>query len=283
LYKLRPDADVNNLILHLLGQAERRYGILLRAFQFTSNHFHLVVTDPRRKLPRFMQWLNSLLARAINCLYHEQGEFWRRRPYSSVRLPKGASTVIEKCAYTISNVTTAGLVKSHRDWPGVTSFADDGTPYVFRAYKPDFFFSKTNDRWPESVEFTTQLPEVDGKTPAEVAALIRAEVDAAEAEACDELAQQGKSFLGADAVLKQDREGSPRRLERWGQRNPRFAGRGAWYYAMLDAEREFRERYRTALRSFCAGRRRTPFPLGTWQMVVLFRVRTSPAVRGLSA
>ncbi|MFN0060304.1 MAG: transposase [Planctomycetota bacterium] len=283
LFKLRPDADVKNLILYLLGHAERRFGIVLHAFQFTSNHFHLVVTDVRRRLPRFMQWFNSLLARAINCYYRESGEFWRRRSYSAVRLPKSGGAVSEKIVYTLANVTTAGLVESHQDWPGVTSFVGDGAPVTYRAYKPDFFFSKTNKRWPEFVEFTTRVPEVEGSSPAVVAARIREQVEAVEAEAREERARRGLKILGADGVLKQDRDASPRNREPWGRINPRFAGRGATYYAMRKAELAFRHSYREAFQAYCAGRRNTRFPHGTWQMVVLHRAQMLPATPGISA
>ena len=280
LYKLRPDAEVKNLILYLLGHAERRFGIVLHAFQFTSNHFHLVVTDARRKLPRFMQWFNSLMARATNHYYRGIGEFWRRRPYSSVRLPKDGSVVEEKMVYTLANVTNAGLVRSHREWPGVTSVVGDGAPVVYRARRPDFFFAKNNKRWPAFIEFTTRMPEVDGKTPAEIAARVREQVDAAEEEARVNMVRRGGKFLGAKGVMKQARNASPRRHERWGEINPRFAGHGAWYYAMRDAEREFRHAYYEALKAYCSGRRNTIFPHGTWQMVEIYRLQMLPATSG---
>ncbi|MFN0060818.1 MAG: transposase [Planctomycetota bacterium] len=276
LFKLRPDAEIKNLILYLLGLAARRYGVVLHAFQFTSNHFHLVVKDVRRCLPRFMQWFSSLLARATNCYYRESGEFWWRRAYSSVRLPEDGSSTTEKIAYTLANVTTAGLVESHREWPGVTSFTPDGTPVVFRATKPKFFFSKS-ERWPPVVEFTTTLPEVEGKTPAEVAAQICTEVGAVEAEAREHVAQSGGRFLGARGVMRQRREAAPKDREPMGQLNPRFAGRGRWYFAMRNAEREFRRAYYDALHWYCAGRRDTRFPHGTWQMVEVYPLPMRPA------
>ncbi|MFN0058780.1 MAG: transposase [Planctomycetota bacterium] len=271
MFKLRPDAEIKNLILYLLGLATQRYGIELHAFQFTSNHFHLVVKDVKRWLPRFMQWFNSLLARAVNYYYRESGEFWGRRAYSSVRLPKDGSSTTEKIVYTLANVTKAGLVESHREWPGVTSFTPDGTLAVFRATKPTFFFS-TSERWPAEVEFTTTLPEVEGKTPAEVAAQICTGVDAVEAEARESVVQSGRRFLGARRVLRQRRDSAPKRRERKGELNPRFAGRGSWYFVMRDAERDFRRAYYEALHWYCAGRRNTRFPQGTWQMVRVYRL-----------
>jgi REP element-mobilizing transposase RayT len=38
----------------------------VHAWCVLSNHYHLVVTDPDARLPAFMQYLDSLVARAMN-------------------------------------------------------------------------------------------------------------------------------------------------------------------------------------------------------------------------
>jgi REP element-mobilizing transposase RayT len=54
------------VVLYVLAVAARRFGVLVHAFCVLSNHLHLLVTDPDARLPAFMQYLDSLVARAVN-------------------------------------------------------------------------------------------------------------------------------------------------------------------------------------------------------------------------
>jgi REP element-mobilizing transposase RayT len=63
---LRPSRLTNEVVLYVLAVAARRFGVLVHAFCVLSNHLHLLVTDPDARLPAFMQYLDSLVARAVN-------------------------------------------------------------------------------------------------------------------------------------------------------------------------------------------------------------------------
>ncbi len=63
---LTPSRTVNDVFLYVLALAATRYGIRVHAFCVLSNHYHLVVTDPGANLPAFQQFLDALVARAVN-------------------------------------------------------------------------------------------------------------------------------------------------------------------------------------------------------------------------
>ncbi|HEY7725075.1 MAG TPA: hypothetical protein VH880_07070, partial [Anaeromyxobacteraceae bacterium] len=65
-FLLKPSKTTTDVFLYLLAVAARRFGIEVHAFCVLSNHFHLVVTDPHARLPAFHQFLDALVARALN-------------------------------------------------------------------------------------------------------------------------------------------------------------------------------------------------------------------------
>src|SRR5512133_1221414 len=82
---LRPSRLTNDIFLYVLAVAARRYGVLVHAFCVLSNHCHLIVTDEEGRLPAFMQYLDSLVARAVNAsLGHFESLWARDGSYSAV-------------------------------------------------------------------------------------------------------------------------------------------------------------------------------------------------------
>lgn len=68
-FLLRPSPITNGVFLYVLAVAARRFGVRVHAFCVLSNHFHLVVTDIEARLPAFEQYLDSLVARALNACF----------------------------------------------------------------------------------------------------------------------------------------------------------------------------------------------------------------------
>src|SRR5690606_41410128 len=50
---LLPDAVVTQVFEYLLGLLSKEYGIQIHAYVVMSNHYHLVVTDIKGRLPDF--------------------------------------------------------------------------------------------------------------------------------------------------------------------------------------------------------------------------------------
>src|SRR5512142_1269074 len=73
---LRPSRLTNDIFLYVLALASRRYNVLVHAFCVLSNHAHLIVTDVEGRLPAFMQYLDSLVARSVNSSLGRFEGFW---------------------------------------------------------------------------------------------------------------------------------------------------------------------------------------------------------------
>ena len=63
---LRPGPVVNEIILGVLGRAQRLYGVRCCSVVFLSNHFHcLLLVDDALQLSRFMQHVDGNLSSEI--------------------------------------------------------------------------------------------------------------------------------------------------------------------------------------------------------------------------
>jgi putative transposase len=155
---LRPSAVTNAIFLYVLAVAVRRHGVRVHGFCVLSNHYHLLVTDPDARLPAFMQYFDSLVARATNASLGRWEGFWSSETsYSAVSHGETAD-VVRKMAYLLANPVSAGLVRTGREWPGLWSAPERLGCSTLVATKPKVFFS-TNGDMPESAELELTLPE----------------------------------------------------------------------------------------------------------------------------
>jgi REP element-mobilizing transposase RayT len=270
-FLLRPSRLTNAIFLYVLALAARRYGVRVHAFCVLSNHFHLVVTDSRAELPAFEQYLDGVVARAVNASLGRWESFWAPGSYSAVAL-EGPSDVVRKVAYTLANPVAAGLVRTGREWPGLWSAPEAiGGPAIV-AHRPEEFF-RASGYLPDSVELELCVP--DGFDSAQ---RFRAELDPAlaslEGEAFRGHVSRRVRFLGRNKVLSQRPWGRPASGEPRRQLNPRIASRDKWKrIEALCRLGEFVAAYREALRRFCAGCRDACFPRGTYLLRVRHGVR----------
>tara|TARA_R110002072_G_scaffold141601_3_gene286852 strand:- start:326 stop:1213 length:888 start_codon:yes stop_codon:yes gene_type:complete len=121
---LRPGGRVNRLIRYLLARYAEEHGIRLHAFVFMGNHFHLILTDTRGLLPRFMGEFDSMLSRVLNRHWGRSGRLWESTPYRSWRL-KSAEDLLQHLVYLAANPVAAWVVREPGDWPGVISLPSD--------------------------------------------------------------------------------------------------------------------------------------------------------------
>jgi len=261
-FLLRPSKTTSDVFLYLLAVAAGRFGIRLHAFCVLSNHFHLVLTDPDARLPAFHQFLDALVARAINASLGRWESFWAPNSYSAVALAL-PDDVIDKSAYTLANPVAAGLVRSGRLWPGLWSAPERVGGGAFELRRPKHFFD-TNGVLPEKARL--ELTPPPGLTAKEFRERLTAVLAEREAEAVE---KHGGKFLGALRVMAQrptdrPRPGEPRRGLR-----PRVASRDKWKrIEVLGRLKEFLSRYRAALAERCAGNLAALFPTGTYLLRV---------------
>lgn len=120
-FLLRPSPRVNEIILGVIGRAQKKYpGILLHAFVFLSNHYHMLVTiESSGELSPFMRYVQGNIARKVGREHGWSQKFWSKR-FDAIEVLDDAA-VLEQLGYVIAQGTKEGLVRSPEDWPGVTT------------------------------------------------------------------------------------------------------------------------------------------------------------------
>jgi putative transposase len=272
-FLLRPSKVTNQTFGYLLAIAATRFRVEVHAFCVMSNHVHLVVTDPDGRLPAFSQFLDSLLARAMNALLARWEHFWGPSSYSAVAL-QGQSDVVDKIAYVLANPVAAGLVRRGRMWPGAWSAPErmGADPLEF-SRPPRFFRKQGATALAERARLDLVVPR-GFDSPEEFRHLVRAALEVKERSAAVDLAARGRRFLGAQVVLRQQPFGRSTRIEPRRGIRPRIAARETWRRIQaLGHLVGFLRDYRRAFEAWRMGSATVVFPAGTYQMRVLHGVR----------
>lgn len=271
---LKPSELTNGTIGYILAVAAARTGILLHAVVVLSNHLHFVLTDPAARLPEFLQYFDSLVARAMNAGLGRWEHFWAPGSFSAVTLV-GPEDVVEKTAYALANPVAAGLVSSGKEWPGLWSPVElVGGPWL-TCKRPGHFFSEKGFM-PEQATLVLSPPP--GFTVEEFKALVTARLAEKERDAAKTLEAEGRTFMGVRRVLAQKHTAFPAPGEPRRKLNPRVAARDKWkrIEALLRL-RSFQKEYRRALSRLRAGVEAVVFPHGTYGLRVLLGVECAGA------
>lgn len=271
---LRPSKPLNDLLLYLLAVAARRFGVQVHAFCVLSNHLHLVLTDPHARLPAFQQFLDALVARAVNASLGRWEAFWAPDSYSAVRLVSPAD-VVDKAAYVLANPVEAGLVGAGSAWPGLWSAPSLVGGTAMRARRPKHFFDPKGAMPEEAVLQMTTPPgfESAGQFRRELEEALGAREEAARRR------WRGRGgVLGVAGVLRQKPTTRPRPGEPRRGLNPRIAGRDRWKrIEALGRLVEFLRAYRAAWKARREGDATAVFPFGTYHLRLLHGVPCAAA------
>jgi REP element-mobilizing transposase RayT len=118
-FLLLPGDESNALIRGVLARAARLYEVGVCACVFLSNHYHLLlVVRDAQQLARFMNHLNSNLAREAGRLADWRERFWARR-YQAIVVTEEEGAQVERLRYILAHGSKEGLVARPQDWPGV--------------------------------------------------------------------------------------------------------------------------------------------------------------------
>jgi putative transposase len=268
---MRPSRETNEILLYCLAVAAKRSGIQVHAYCFLSNHYHLVVSDPRGSLPAFAQHMDSLIARALNSVLGRWEWFWAPGSFSGMTL-ESPEDVLEKMAYTLANPAAAGLVRTAKEWPGVRSTPEQIGAGKVMVKRPDRFFRKTGPM-PEEVELEVTCPPGFASVE-ELRRELARRVAELEDQAARRVTDAGRTFLGARKVMAQRPNARPAPVEPRRTLNPRVAARDRWKrIEALQRLKAFLSDYRVAWSRYARGVRDTVFPAGTYWMKVAYGVR----------
>lgn len=117
-YLLRPSDALRSIIVGVLARAQGLYPVEIHAFVFLSNHYHLLLSvESALQLARFMNYVNSNLAREAGRLHGWKEKFWGRR-YQAIVVSQEEAAQIDRLRYILSHGCKEGLVARPQEWPG---------------------------------------------------------------------------------------------------------------------------------------------------------------------
>ncbi len=266
-FLLTPSRTVNEIFRYMLAVAAARFRIAVHAYCVLSNHYHLVVTDREARLPEFHQFLDALIARALNASLGRWESFWAPNSYSAVSLTSAAD-ILDKAAYVLANPVAAGLVRSGSLWPGLWSAPELIGGPANEARRPRQFFD------PKGAMPDTAVLELMVPPGFESAEAFRTQLVEALARREDEATRaHGGRFIGIARVLAQKPSGRPVSGEQRRALNPRVAARDKWKrIEALGRLKEFLIAYRAAWTARRAGELSAVFPVGTYLLRVMHGV-----------
>ena len=104
------------MMLALLEENSKKFGVALHAYVLMSNHFHLLATPSSADgLPRMMQAVGRRYVRYFNDSQQRSGTLWEGRYRSTVI--ETDSYLLACMAYIDLNPVRAGIVREARDYP----------------------------------------------------------------------------------------------------------------------------------------------------------------------
>lgn len=274
---------MNRVIQGVLGRAVRKYSMILHAFVFLSNHYHLIVTPRDAKhLADFVGYLNGNLAREIRHLCGWPEKVWGRR-YVSIEITRQRRAQVDRLRYLLAQGVKEGLVAKALDWPGASGLRqlldpaqeivgvwyDRTKAYRLRQAGQDV---RDEDWQVEERIQLTPLPALARLSAERRIALVQKLVAEIEHEA--EQARTGP-VMGVAALLRQHPHEAAAPKKRSFIPLVHAASRAAWL-AFRDAYRAFVAAYAVARNRLRAGAKSVVFPPGSFPSPGPF-VRFAPA------
>lgn len=102
-------------MMHLFDVGHKRYGVIIHAFTFMSNHYHHLPETPHGNLSRMMHDVNCSYTVYFNRKYDRAGHLFQGR-YRAILVQK-EEYLLELVRYISLNPVRAGLVEEPEDYP----------------------------------------------------------------------------------------------------------------------------------------------------------------------
>ena len=278
-FLLRPSRALNEIIVGVLGRAQRLNPVRICAFTFLSTHFHLLLeVDDAQQLAKFMGHLNSNLAREVGRLTGWREKIWSRR-YQAIIVSTEEAAQIDRLRYVLAHGVKEDLVPKLRDWPGVHAVRAllDGEDLEglwfdrtqeYAARRRGETFERLKYASTETVTLSS-LPCWKHLSPEAYRSRIAQLVEEIESEAATRRANTGRKPLGVTAVRAQDPHARPQKLKR--SPAPLFHAMSQKIHRELyEGYAWFTAAYRKAAEKLKAGDRSVAFPTGSFPPALPF-------------
>ena len=269
---LQPSALVTQVVVYCLAVAAMLYGVKIHAVCVMGSHIHLVVTDPKGNIPKFMHWFDMMVARFLNAKRKRNENFWKVGTYNRPAIVD-PDDVLRKMVYVLTNPVEARLVPIAAQWPGYWSGTLRHGIERVPVKKPklgDFFKS-----YPEEMTLVIERPEgFEHLSGEEFGDLLHEKFEAEETEIRErviaeheESGRGGPAFLGMKGVRKRNWWDSAVGPEQFAGLVPNvIAGDKQLRLRLIDELKVFREQYHQARKLFERGHHDVEFPPGTYWM-----------------
>ncbi|MFL6203363.1 MAG: transposase [Thermoanaerobaculia bacterium] len=280
-FLLRPDPVIDDILLGVLGRAQRLYPVEICGFSFLSSHYHLLLWVPdARSMARFMWYFQTNASREVARLTDWPNGVWGDR-YTSIPVSDEPAAQVDRLRYVLAQGVKEGLVARLEEWPGISMIRAvlQGGPIRgtwfnrTQAYRSRLL-RKNKDSEPESFPseetvVLSQLPCWRHLSPEVYRELVAGLVRQIESDAAAERKLTGREPLGREVILSQHPQTRPERLKK--SPAPLFhaaskdarQGLKAAYGLFLAAFREAAERLK-------AGDRLARFPNGCFPPALPF-------------
>jgi len=270
-YLLRPDPALNDILLGILGQAQRLHPVEIVAFFVASNHYHLLAWVPNaERMADFMEYFQGNVAREVGRLRKWRAKVWSRR-YEAIVVSDEPAAQVDRLRYVLANGVKEGLVARVEDWPGISlvksvlsgepvrgTWFDRTAEYRAKLRGEDF---EPRRYATEETVVLSQLPCWRHLSPEKYRELVSGLVQEIDADAAAERKRTGRQPLGAAAILRQHPHTWPDKTKK--SPAPRY------HAATKEAREAFRKAYgiflaafREAAERLKAGDRTAKFPNG---------------------
>ena len=278
-FLLRPSVALNEVILGVLGRAQRLHEVELCSFAFASGHFHLLVrVNDAKRLASFMCYLNSNLAREVCRLADWGDKVWARR-YRAIEISDEPEAQRERMKYILAHGVKEFLVEKVRDWPGVhaaRALLDDepleglwfDRTQEYGARRRGEEHERNRFATPETVTLSP-LPCWEHLSPEDQKKKIAELVREIEEEAAAQRAATGKPVLGRAAILKQHPHERPNRPKKSFAPLVHAASRKV-RRELYEGYRAFAAAYREAAEKLRGGDHAVIFPAGCFPPALPF-------------
>jgi putative transposase len=105
---------VSDLFLEVVARCKKKYSFKMANFDVMGNHVRFIILPGKNSpLPKIMQWINSVFAKAYNKLTGQSGHVWKERYFS--RIIETIQQFIATFEYIVKNPLEANLVQYARD------------------------------------------------------------------------------------------------------------------------------------------------------------------------
>ncbi|MFL6198410.1 MAG: transposase, partial [Thermoanaerobaculia bacterium] len=280
-YLLRPDPVIDDILLGVLGRAQRLYPVEICGFSFLSSHYHLLLWVPdAKRMAEFMGYFQTNAAREVGRLTDWPDGVWSDR-YTSIPVSDEPAAQVDRLRYVLAQGVKEGLVARVEEWPGISMLKAvlDGEPIrgtwfnrtlEYRARLRRKEKDSEHERFPSDETVTlSQLPCWRHLSPEVYRELMAGLVREIESDAAAERKLTGREPLGAKAILSQHPQTRPEKLKK--SPAPLF------HAASKDARQGLRAAYglflaafREAAKRLKAGDRLARFPNGCFPPALPF-------------